>query len=872
MRHRESKYLGVFALWLVLLMPFHGQAQFTDDFSDNDFTANPTWSGDDSIFVASTGILRLMAAPISSEAAMSTPSQAIENASWEFFVNLDFNPSSSNLARVYLVSDQASLRGALNGYFVEIGGTTDEVSLYRQDGSSDSELIDGFDDVTDNDPVLLKVRVTRDNLGNWELLADTTTGFTNYVSQGTAFDDTYTQSFYTGVYCDYTSTRSDKFYFDDFVVTGTAFTDTVTPTISSITVLSDLTLDLYFSEPVDQPTAEAEGNYSANNGIGTPASAILDGVDNTLVHLTFGNAFGNGVTNNLAVTNVQDLAANPVNDNENFIYFVADSAIYRDVVINELMPDPTPANDLPEAEYVELLNVSNKIFDLNGWTLSDGSSTATLGPWVLTPGSRVILVANADTAVFLNNVTSNTLGVSSFPSLNNSGDNVTLRNDSGGLVDAVNYDISWYQDDNKDGGGWSLELINPELPCSNPFNWIASNHVSGGTPGAQNSVYDNTADTQGPQLLTILVDDADTIELVFDEALDSLSVLNATYAITNGVVASSIINMPPTYDRVRLVLSPSLTAGVIHDLTITGITDCSGNNISFGTGQFALPQAPEAGDIIINEVLFNPVTGGDDFVEIYNNSDKILSLKDWSLANHDDDTIDNFKVITEEAFLLYPEEYLVLTTDPQNIWSEYPGAVQNRFLQMASLPTYSNDSATVILVNNLDVVSDRFSYDEDMHFGLLNDPDGVSLERIDFDRPTNDATNWHSAAENVGFATPGYENSQYYPTTIADDAITLDPPVFSPDNDGYQDVLNINYQLDGPGYVGSITIYDPKGREIRQLVRSELLATAGTFSWDGIQENREKARVGIYVLVIEIFNLEGDVTVFKRTAVLGSRL
>ena len=72
------------------------------------------------------------------------------------------------------------------------------------------------------------------------------------------------------------------------------------------------------------------------------------------------------------------------------------------------------------------------------------------------------------------------------------------------------------------------------------------------------------------------------------------------------------------------------------------------------------------------------------------------------------------------------------------------------------------------------------------------------MERVDPDRPTSDNSNWHSAAEDVNFATPGYKNSQYAPAPEARGKITIDPAIFSPDNDGYQDMLTIAYQFDEP--------------------------------------------------------------------------
>ena len=92
-------------------------------------------------------------------------------------------------------------------------------------------------------------------------------------------------------------------------------------------------------------------------------------------------------------------------------------------------------------------------------------------------------------------------------------------------------------------------------------------------------------------------------------------------------------------------------------------------------------------------------------------------------------------------------------------------------------------SGTVCLSTTTDII-DNFTYNTDMQFALLNITKGVSLERIDFNRPTKDRTNWHSAAQDIGFGTPGYKNSQYKSASETDNAIEITPEIFSPDGAG----------------------------------------------------------------------------------------
>ena len=155
---------------LLILLSFASlSAQVSDDFSDGDFTNNPTWSGDTGEWEVLNGELHLNnAAPASSNFShLSTPSAALSDGTWEFLVRMDFNPSGVNYVDIFLASDIADLEGSVNGYFVRLGGSTDEISLYESTTGSPSEIIDGTDDKLDVNNPIAYVRVTRDALGNW---------------------------------------------------------------------------------------------------------------------------------------------------------------------------------------------------------------------------------------------------------------------------------------------------------------------------------------------------------------------------------------------------------------------------------------------------------------------------------------------------------------------------------------------------------------------------------------------------------------------------------------------------------------------------------------------------------------------------------
>lgn len=841
--------------------------QFTDNFSDLDFTNNPTWSGDNADWeVTAGGELHLNAPAVTDVKYLTTPSTAIDNGSWEFTFSIGVSTSSSNFADVYLVSSNSNVKSPLNGYFVRLGRDGDEISLYEQTGTTITEVIDGRDGLLSPSTNNVKILVTRSVSGLWELSTDTSAGFTGYFSEGTATDLTHTTSLYSGVVCTYTSTRSTAFYFDDFIVTGTAPVDNTPPSINTITVTSSTTLDILFNEPVELTSSQTLTNYSVNNGIGNPSSAVRDGGNLALVHLTFGTAFQNGVYNTLTVTNIDDLSANTLTtQGQQFIYYIPSIPSYRDVVINELIFDPTPSVGLPEQEFVELYNTTNnKIFDLLGWTISDGTSTATIGNYVLLPNEYVIVCASSNLGDFL--FYSNKTGTTSFPSLNNTLDELTLRDNISVPVDYMNYNVSIFDGTGKSDGGWTIELVNPLLPCFNSDNWKASTSSNGGTPGAINSVYDTTLDVTAPSITAINVLSNSQIEVIFSETIDTTSITIPNLTFTIGRTATLITNVGNSFNSVLIDITPVLDTAVVYQLTIDSLMDCSGNMLTT-SHNFVLANAPDSSDLIVNEILFDPYTGGYDFVEVYNNSNKYIDIYGWSLSNDgvQGDVIDQHKVLA-------PGDYLVLTENVNNIRTEYLTNNPNAFLELPDLPTFSNDKGNVYLFYGIGKYSDWFSYNADMHFPLLKDVEGVSLERLDFNRATNDVGNWHSAAENVGFATPGLQNSQYNPTQDGVGTLSSAPEIFSPDNDGFEDVLNINYELDNVGYVGNMIIYDASGRQTKVLMENELLGTEGIITWDGTNTEGFKARMGIYIIFFEVFNTTGDIKQFKKTTVLGHKL
>jgi hypothetical protein len=846
-------------LVVTLLLSAQLTAQVVDNFSDGDFANNPTWSGTTADFIVNSSQQLQLNNTVAATSYLSTSHNLsdINDKEWRIWVKQSFSPSSSNYGRIYLTADNADLTLAQNGYYLQFGEANafDAIRLFKLDGGIANQLCAGIDGQIANS-FNVTIKVKRDAVGNWSLFADLSGG-QNFILQGTASDPSSLLGTHFGIINVYTSSNANKFFYDDVYI-GNEIIDNQPPILNSATAISPTQVDAYFNESLTQTSAQNVLNYSLNPTISI-SSATIDPLNTSLVHLTTSNFLTNGSTYTLNSINIADISNNVSgNQSTTFQYLVADSVLPGDVIINEFFPDPTPVIGLPEVEFVEVYNKSNKIFNLNGWKIGDASSDGTISDSWLLPGEYKVLTATANIPLY---TSSTAVGVTSFPSLNNAGDDVVLKDNYGQIIDKLTYTDDWYRDNIKQDGGYTLELINPNDPCSDGDNWIASNWILGGTPGSSNSVFNATPDTISPNITLALALAPNFLELQFNEGMDSSSLANALLSFNPNLTIQNKFIQGSYPNIMTIQFNENLMGSQLYSFSLNAIADCWLNSVALN-GTFVLPETAQKGDVVINEILQNPLTGGQDWVELYNNSNKVLNLKDWQFANYDNDTIDNFKTIPTN-YLLKPNEYVVLGKDSTFVKQNYPFSIPGKFLY-CELPSYNNDSGSVYLIYNSEII-DKVSYLDAWHFDLLDNTDGVSLERIDPNGDSDSKFNWHSAAEDIGFATPGKINSQYRPA-ISNGDVTFNDDIFSPDNDGYQDILQITFNLTSPGLLGKAQIYDDRGRLVRTIFSNELLGTSGTFSWDGTTDQQVKASIGVYALVFEVFSTDGGVFFVKQKA------
>jgi Lamin Tail Domain len=545
-----------------------------------------------------------------------------------------------------------------------------------------------------------------------------------------------------------------------------------------------------------------------------------------------------------------------------------------DVVIDEIMADPTPQVGLPNNEWLELKNTTASPINLQNWRIGD--LTGQSGPmpnFTLLPDSFVIVCTGS--AVAAMSAFGTTISVTSFPSLDNGGDQIFLRAANGRTIHAVAYSDSWYQNEVKKDGGWTLEMIDTKNPCAGISNWKAGINVSGGTPGKKNSIDAVNNDATVPQLKRAYTTDNVTIVLVFDEPVDSLSGASlSNYSIDGGITLTSATTLPTLFNLVQLKTNIPMVANTIYNITASNVKDCKGNTIgSVNKVRVGLPVDAAPGEWIINEILFNPKANAYDYVEFYNNSNKIFDASKLYIANRNSSgVISSVKVLSATPCYVFPGDHIVETEDAGNLALNYLVKNPDQVLVVSSPPSFSDDEGTVVALNFQGNVVDEVKYKDDWHFKLIDNNEGVSLERIDPAGPSQDESNWHSAASTAGYGTPTYKNSQYKLLNAINATIEVVPKVFSPDNDGRDDIATIQYAVTESGLVANITIFDAAGRPVRNLVRNGTLGLTGYLNWDGLDDKGLKIPVGTYIIFTEIFNLQGKKEKFKNVVVLARKL
>ena len=647
--------------------------------------------------------------------------------------------------------------------------------------------------------------------------------------------------------------------------------EVIAPKLLRANYVNEQSINVFFNKTINSGSISDVSLWNADQGLGHPKSVTPLEPDFTSAAIVFNANIEDGKLYSLTLKadEVVDCSGLPMQGDGIIHFGKPEKAQFHDILINEIMAHPSPTVGLPDAAYVELFNNTDYPININGWTLVVGNSTKTFEDFDFGPRQYLILCHDNNK----NNLSTygNCYSFSSF-SLTHGGTALTLYTREQDLMAHVRYSDTWYGDNLKKEGGWSLERIDADNGCDMAYNWTASKDTKGGTPGAQNSVLTDNPEVTYPELLRAEYVNETTITVYFNKSMNSASIADiALWSADHGLgTPTTVTPETPDFTTATIVFNKEMENNEIYTLTLKAkdVVDC-GNVLMQHDSEvrFGKPFQPEKYHIIINEVLFQPT--GLQYVELYNRSSYIFDTKYLRFTYEDNKGKQSACKVP--SFLLFPDDYAVLTKHKEDVIRSYKSNIYV-FIEPDGMPTLSTSTGNIwiSMIADSSQVIDAMRYNADMHSAMLNTKSGVSLERISAERPSGETTNWHSAAETAGFGTPGYKNSQF-DNGKADNEITIDPEVFTPNNDGVDDYLNIRYKFDESGYVANVYIYNATGKFVRRLANNVTIGTEGAFSWDGKDENNKLSNAGIYIIVVEIFNLQGKTKQYKKTGTLGVR-
>lgn len=540
-------------------------------------------------------------------------------------------------------------------------------------------------------------------------------------------------------------------------------------------------------------------------------------------------------------------------------------------VLTEIMADPTPSRGLPAVEYLELYNPGQDTMQLDATELTIGSRTLRLPPSPLPPRAYVLL-CHARDAPLLTHL-GFVVGIDKFPRLTNSGTTIQLHNPATGQNYQIAYALHWYGEASYQAGGYSLEASDNLRPRNCAAAWRASRAPAGGSPGSLNSIAGEVFDEVPPRIVSVTLT-ASALSIRFDDWPDTMGLRSPTWLVAEPPLPLRTGSFKADTPVVNFPLAAPPDSQQLYQLhVLPDYSDCMGNTpAAIQTFPLALPRRVAAGDIVINEILYHPADGAADFIEIVNRSKKILSTQHWQWQHQShasgSQTVHSFG----GGALLLPGELRVYSADTTALRQHYPPIVGQRLFQQ-NLPNLPLSGGRLRLLDNRGQLIDAVSYSDSLHDPLLRSTRGISLERLDRDQPSDLPLNWYSSARG---ATPTLPNSQARtlsrPPASGSSLFSLPEPTFSPDGDGFEDLLVLQYDSPRPGLRASLTIFNVAGQPVHTLARQQLLAGRGWLRWDGRMADNRRAPLGIYLVVVEVFHPDGEVRREKYSCVLASKL
>ena len=539
------------------------------------------------------------------------------------------------------------------------------------------------------------------------------------------------------------------------------------------------------------------------------------------------------------------------------------------IVISEIMY--APVEEIPE--WIEVFNTEANTIDISGWTISDnGSTKAPLVNSSAFIAARSYGIITVDSIQFTSRY-SGTVPVfqSAFSSLNNTTPDAVVFRDSRGIVmDSVRYQPHW-----GGGNGFSLQRYDLFASSNDSANW----HSVASTAGGENEISRKDVDVEIRRIeslnhsngirITIALFNRGRItlngvivRLFYDKNLDSIP--HQDELLTSLPVPSvlPLDSVSVSYDWTMAL------HGREHILVLTEHPEDQQIKNNFAIT--SVNKSFQWQTVVINEIMYEPLSGHSEFVELLNRSADTIDIADWTLMDQPG-TAGNRVVIPLSlgSKAVPPGGYLLIASD-SSIFTQVSSLIGTSIIVHPSL-SLNNNGEDLVLTDLTGTPIDSLRYSPLWHMKHLG-AGNRSLERIDPHVKSNDQRNWSSSVAKNG-ATPLQQNSIFLRSVALSAAISLHPNPFSPDQDGFEDFLSINYSLPAGSSTIRVRIFDVAGRLLRRLVQNEPSASSGSVIWNGLDDDGNRVRIGMYIIFLEALDhFGGTAKTMKDVAVVARKL
>ena len=805
---------------------------FAQRYTFDDGVLPTYWLGQNTYFeIDTSNRLHLKAPAGTSMADLKWPALNTNNTVWEFYFNYDFSASTTNYACFYLLSAEENFISITNkAYYLKLGGiagTTDKIELIYQNGPTKTTILSSKAGIVGKSSVAMRVRVSKTANGIWELFVDET-GNSNFLKEATAQHSSSVVFSYTGLRCIYSSTRRDKTYLDDIFIY-----EPFSLTSYSITEGKKITLTFSKNIQLDN-TSLIDFSIGQNYTTTVAANQIEIKVGEVILPDTY----------NLMLKNFKDMNGDTLWNTS--IKIIKPPTYYAGQIrLTEWMSDPSPSYGLPEIEWVELLNTCAYTVDLSVFSLSDPSTKTLFPAYQLKPNTIVVVCANGGCKQL--NI-ENCIEVASMPSLNNSGDTLFLRAKDEQLIDFIHYELTKLPKDYRQDGGYSIgrEVLPDACFFTQKINF--SSAQIGGTPG----------------FLQPFPEAPERIQKTFSIENESLIVLQLPIIgniQTNNFNPSGLIaSIQPLFSegntRIEISLKKPMEEGSLIELYLDSMQTCLRESLYLGEKlNIVFPKPIQQGDVFLNEILYNAITGGVDFIELYNTTEKYIQLQNTHYLNVTPGK--NFQhVFVGENCIIAPYGYKVISSDNSKIKKQYPNTVMENCFEKSGFLSFADEGGEVFFVSNKADTLDKIQYGDQFQNPLNRNDEGISLEKIKSQEWLFSPSNWTSSGAK---ATPGYKNSQAMSNESTSTEIFYCSPCHVTTNiNGHSDYVHLHLNPEVKGAFASIRIYTISGEVVSNVCENQLLGTSNTFNWYGQKHTNGLLPDGIYIAVAEWWSPEGE--------------